>query len=262
MFLFDATVLLPIFLSILFITFFASLGLWIKHRRDARKSADAQQMAHSLGLAYSEKDFFGLAPQLKAFDMFRHSRRRWGRKPQVKNVLRGKVGNTEVFQFDYTYIVSTGKSAKRVSQTIFFADDKKWALPDFRLRPEQWWHKVLAKLGAAEDINFPENPDFSKRFYLTSKLEELARQKFSPELQKFLLGGPRIHLEGSNYYLIAYHPRKVFQGEEAKAFFERCCQLTALLQGENKQELLDLVELKEMALETPIVTPQAQTREM
>lgn len=81
-----------------------------------------------------------------------------------------------------------------------------------------------------------------KRFHLTSNLEELARQKFSPELQKFLLGGPRIHVEGSNYYLIAYQPRKVFRSEEACAFFERCCQLTALLQGENKQELMNLVE--------------------
>lgn len=262
MFLFDIAALLPIFLTILFVALSASLGLWIKQRRDARKSADAQQIARSLGLTYSEKDFFGLAPQLKAFEMFRHSRRTWGRKPQVKNVLRGKVGDTDVFQFDYTYIVSTGKSAKRVSQTIFFADDKKWDLPDFRLRPEQWWHKVLTKLGAAEDINFPENPDFSKRFHLTSKLEELARQKFSPELQKFLLGGPRIHLEGSNYYLIAYHPRKVFQGEEAKTFFERCCQLTELLQGENKQELLDLVELKEVGKVTPIVLPEAEKREL
>ncbi len=103
---------------------------------------------------------------------------------------------------------------------------------------------MLAKLGVAGDINFPENPDFSQRFHLTSKLEELARQKFGPELQKFLLGGPRIHLEGSNYYLIAYQPRKLLRGEEARLFYERCCQLTALLKGAEKQDLLDLAELK------------------
>ncbi|MCY7327304.1 MAG: hypothetical protein LH618_02005 [Saprospiraceae bacterium] len=262
MFLFDISVLLPIFLTILFMALSISIGLWIKHLRDARKKADAEQTARSLGLAFSEKDLFGLAPQLKAFEMFRHSRRRWRRNSQVKNMLRGKVGDTEVFQFDYSYVISTGKSARRISQTIFFANDKQWSLPDFDLRPEQWWHKVLAKLGAAADINFPENPDFSQRFHLTSPLEELARTKFSPDLQKFLLGGPRIHLEGSNYYLIAYHPRKVFRGEEARAFFERCCQLTELLKGEHKQDLLDLVELKAMEKETPIVLPEVEKREM
>ncbi len=262
MFLLDISALLPIFLTICFIALFAALGLWFKQRRDTRKKADAEQMARSLGLAFSEKDFFGLAPQLKAFEMFRHSRRRWGRNAQVTNVLRGKVGDTEVFQFDYSYVISTGKSARRISQTIFFANDKQWSLPDFHLRPEQWWHKVLAKLGIDHDINFPENPDFSQRFHLTSPLEELARTKFSPELQKFLLGGPRIHVEGSNYYLIAYHPRKVFRGEEARAFFERCCQLTESLKGENKQDLLDLVELKDIEKETPIMLPEAEKREL
>lgn len=262
MFLFDLALLLPIFMTTGVAALSVSVGLWVKHLRETRKKADAEQTARSLGLSFTEKDLFGLAPQLKAFEMFRHSRSRWGRKSQVTNVLRGKVGDTEVYQFDYSYIVSTGKSTVRISQTVFFADDKQWSLPDFHLRPEQWWHKVLAKLGASSDIEFSENPDFSKIFHLTSNLEELARTKFSPELQKFLLSGPRIHLEGSNYYLIAYHLRKVFRGEEARAFFERCCQLTALLQGENKQELLDLAERKDLEQEAPVVLLPAQEKEI
>ena len=133
MFLFDILPLLPIFLTTGFAALSVSVGLWVKHLRDKRKKADAEQTARNLGLAFSEKDLFGLAPQLKAFEMFRHSRSRWGGKTQITNVLRGTVGETEVFQFDYSYLVSTGKSVARIAQTVFFANDKRWSLPDFRL---------------------------------------------------------------------------------------------------------------------------------
>jgi len=260
MLLLDAMALLPMFLSILFIILSFIIGFSIKRLREKRQMMEAQQTAQSLGLTFFEKDSFGLKPQLKAFELFRHSRRRWGRGSQVTNVLRGQLGDTEVFQFDYSYIVSTGKSARRISQTVFFANDKKWALPDFRLRPEQWWHKVLTKLGAATDINFPDNPDFSKRFYLTSNLEAQAREKFGPEMQKFLLGEPRMHLEGSNYYLIAYQPKKLLNGEATRLFYERCCQLTTLLKSEEKQDLLDLAEIKKDVAAQSIVLPEAQKR--
>ncbi len=262
MFLFNMAVVLPMFIPIILMALALFIGLTIKSMREKRQIAEAQQTAQALGLSFTEKDNFGLSPQLKAFELFRHSRRRWGRKTQVTNILRGQVGDTEVYQFDYSYIVSTGKSAHRVSQTVFFANDKQWSLPDFRLQPEQWWHKVLAKLGAAEDINFTDNPDFSQHFHLTSKLEALAREKFGPELQQFLLSGPRIHLEGCNYYLIAYQPKKLLKGEAARLFFERCSQLTALLKGTEKQDLLDLTELKKDVEAQPIVLPEAQKREL
>lgn len=75
-----APFLLPFFLTAGFAALSVSAGLWIKRRREARKKADAEQTARTLGLAFSEKDLFGLAPQLKAFEMFRPSRSRWGRK--------------------------------------------------------------------------------------------------------------------------------------------------------------------------------------
>ncbi|MEO6759307.1 MAG: hypothetical protein ABIO24_07615 [Saprospiraceae bacterium] len=254
MLLLDLTTLLPIFLTILFGVISLIIGLSVKRLRNAQRRKAALQTAETHGLAFSENDNFGLAPQLKAFELFRHSRRRWrwNNSSRVSNVLRGQVGDTEVFQFDYSYVISTGKSARRVSQTVFFANDKQWSLPDFRLRPEQWWHKVLAILGVDNDIDFPENPDFSKKFHLSSSLEQIARTKFGPELQKFLLAGPRIHLEGNNYYLIAYHPRKLLKGEDSSLFYERCCQLTALLKGQEKQDFLDLTELKRPEIAAPI----------
>jgi hypothetical protein len=233
----------------IFLTAMLAFGagmLWLGAKRAKQRRADLQQLANEFGLSFYEKDSFGLGTQLQAFKLFRPERGiRWkGRSNRITNVMRGQVDGTDVYLFDYTYIVHTGKSSHAVRQTVFFANDKDLHLPDFRLKPENWWHKILAKTGAGRDINFEETPDFSRRFWLTGEIEDLIREKFNPELQRFLAARPPIHLEGSNYYLIGYKPGKALNADEAQVFFERCCQIVRLLKTEQKSGLLDLAEVK------------------
>ncbi len=251
----------PWFIPVVFLTFMAAFMaavIWFKQKRKAQRSADMQQLAQVLELAFHSRDLFGLSKQLKAFDLFKRERSplRLGRGTRVTNVMRGQVDGTDVFLFDYSYMVNTGNSAKEVRQTVFFADDKTFQLPNFRLKPENWWHKVLAKTGVQKDIQFPEHPDFSGRYWVTGEIEELIRQKFNPELQHFLTARPPIHLEGSNYYLIGYKPGKVLNPDEARAFFERCCQLVKMLKEKEGTELLNLAELKKEEAPEPLEAPK------
>ncbi len=118
---------------------FAALAVgvfYLRKRWRARQTAERAQLAQELNLAFFEKDGFGLLQQLKNFDLFSRERRWMGRNGKITNVMRGKVGYTDVYLFDYAYVVSTGKSSHTVRQTVFFADDKNWFLPNFRLKPE------------------------------------------------------------------------------------------------------------------------------
>ncbi len=243
-----------------FLTFmlaFAGGAVWLKKKRDAQRSAELQRLARELDLSFTEKDSYSLIAQLRNLDLFRRAgRRRWTRNGKVINVMRGHVGETEVFLFDYSYIISTGKSAHEVRQTVFFANDKNWYLPNFRLRPETWWHKVMAKIGAGKDINFPENPDFSGKFWLTGEFEELIRKQFDNDIQRLLTERPPLHLEGNNYYLIAYKPGKALNADEAQIFFEHCRQLTQLLKKKKPVELLNLAELRKEEMPEPLRAPE------
>lgn len=241
---------------------FAAGAFWLKKKRDAQRRAELQELAQSLGFSFFEKDSFSLDSQLKSFDLFRRERLPWSRRRKITNVMRGQVGETDVFLFDYSYIVSTGKSAREVRQTVLFANDKNWSLPNFRLKPENWWHKVLSKVGVKKDINFPDDPDFSNRFWLTGEIEGLIRQKFSPDLQRFLTERPSVHLEGSNYYLIAYKPGKALNADEARGFFEHCCQLIKLLREKENPELLNLAELKREARPEELEAPDLPEKEV
>lgn len=226
--------------------------IWLKRKRDAQRRIDLQQLAKDCNLSFTEKDGYGLVPQLRHLDLFRMSgRRRWSRNGKIYNVMRGHIGETEVFLFDYSYMVHTGKSAHEVRQTVFFANDKNWYLPNFRLRPETWWHKVMTKIGAMRDINFPESPDFSSKFWLTGELEDLIRKQFGADVQTLLKERPPVHLEGNNYYLIAYKPGKQLNTDEARTFFEHCSRLTELLKAKEPVDLLQLAELKKEQVPEP-----------
>lgn len=237
----------------------AAIAFTVIRARERARTRAMEQLAQQLGLPFSKDDLFGLAKQLKDFDLFRRERWWFPRRSRVSNILRGRVGDTEVYLFDYSYVVSSGKSSRRITQTVFFANDKNWYLPNFRLRPETWWQKIRA-LFDKSDIHFPDSPEFSDEFWVTGEIESLIHKTFSPEIQQFLRERPPVHLEGNNFYLLAYKPRKTLRGEEAAAFFEHCCQLVKLLKQEGKLELLNLAELK-TAASSPLEAPPLPAKE-
>jgi hypothetical protein len=222
----------------------AAIGFFVKYQPQKARTHALQSLAAQMNLPFWEKDSFGLGTQLQEFDLFRRERSRWSRKGRITNVIRSAVGDTDVYLFDYSYLVSTGKSVHRITQTVFFANDRQWSLPNFRLKPETWWHKVLGQLGIKKDINFEETPEFSEKYWLTGEVEGHIRAHFSPELRTFLTERPPTHIEGNNYYLVAYKPKKAIAPEQTKAFFEHCCSLVTQLQQSGGQELLQLAEIK------------------
>ena len=216
----------------------------VRRARERARRQAMQDLAHRLSMTYSGEDESGLLAQLKDFKLFNRERRWLGRKGRIRHVVRGKVEDTDLYMFDYSYLVSSGKSSRWITQTIFFANNKNWYLPNFKLQPETWWQKALAMFDKS-DINFPENPEFSGRFWLTSEFESLTRKAFHPDIQQFLLERPPAHLEGNNFYLLAYKPRKALNADEAEVFFGHCCQLVSLLKKKEGQlELLNLAELQ------------------
>jgi hypothetical protein len=225
---------------------------WRKKQLELARTAAMESLAAQLEMPFLAQDSYGLAKQLQGFDLFRRERSAWFGKGKVTNVLRGQVEGADVFLFDYTYSVQAGKNRKTITQTVFFANDKQLALPDFRLKPETWWHKIQTMLGLTKDVNFEENPDFSEKFWLKSDFEDLVRQRFRPELQQFLLSRPPAHLEGEGYYLLAYKPRVQLSPAEAKAFFEQCCEMLRHLRQKDHADVLDLAEIKKMPLAEPI----------
>ncbi|MBN8678734.1 MAG: hypothetical protein J0M29_10950 [Chitinophagales bacterium] len=107
--LFALSFLAPI-LAALFGLSLAGTMLWRKKKNAEIRAKSMEQVANELGLTFSPTDSFGLIPQLQGFKLFDRERGRWFNHGKITNVMRGWVNETQVYLFDYSYTLSTGKS--------------------------------------------------------------------------------------------------------------------------------------------------------
>jgi len=186
------------------------------------------KIAYQLDVDFMSEDDWGLINLLQDFKLFR----RGGRK-KITNILRSRddLLETDLRIFDYKYVLSTGKSAKRYRQTVFFADSRKLGLPEFRMKPELFIHKIGALLGF-DDINFESYPEFSRQYYLKSTDEEYLRATMHGGILRFFSEEKGWRVEGVNYYLIFYKKDVLFPPKRIRKFYDKGMQVFDLFKGE------------------------------
>lgn len=189
-----------------------------------RRSNQLAEIAYRMGVDFSPEDDWGLINLLEDFKLFRR-----GFRKKITNVLRSRddLLETDLRIFDYQYVISTGKSSRRFRQTVFFADSRKLGLPEFRMKPELFIHKIGALLGF-EDINFEAFPEFSRQYYLKSSDEQYLRASMHDGVLRFFSVEKGWRLEGINYYLIFYRKNVLFPPEEISDFYKKGTQLFEL----------------------------------
>lgn len=196
------------------------------------KRTDAlSTVAFNLKMSFQEKDNWKLHHLLEDFKLFRVGGRR-----EISNLMyrSAPMLDSEVYIFDYRFVVSTGKSAKTFNQTVFFVHSKKLGLPFFRMRPENFFHTIGSWLGI-EDIDFEEFPKFSKHYYLKGDDEDYIRHVMSDEILKFFSVEKKWFLEGINYYLIFYRRDKLLSPSQIKKFYQKGMHLFELFQDQSWQ---------------------------
>lgn len=179
---------------------------------EKERSAAFQVLANQLNLKYESQNDFGLIKQLSDFGLFKY-----GSSQKISNLLTEKAFDSENYLFDYQYVVSTGKSAVRFEQTVFFVNSKQLSLPQFVQKPESFFTNLMAFLGF-DDIDFAKFPEYSDKFHLKGEYEEVIRFYFSEELLQLLSDQNSFNMEAMNYYFILYHQNKLIHTSELKAF--------------------------------------------
>lgn len=189
-----------------------------------RRSQELAEIAYRMQVDFSPEDDWGLIKLLEDFKLFS---RGFGKR--ITNVFRSRddMLETDLRIFDYQYTISTGKASKRFRQTVFFADSRKLGLPEFRMKPELFIHKIGALLGF-KDINFEAFPKFSRQYYLKSSDEYYMRASMNDGILRFFTVEKGWRVEGINYYLIFYKKDVLFPPEEIKDFFAKGTQVFEL----------------------------------
>lgn len=188
-----------------------------------------QRLAYDLGLEYAPVDDFKDIALLNTFRFYKNSR---GNRKMV-NMLQKEhdLLESRMTVFDLTWVVSTGKSSHRYYQTMFFIQSKKLALPDFYLRPEDFFYRIGAWLGL-QDIDFVEYPEFSEKNILGGDDEELVRDLVvTPQFSRMFQLNKEWHVEGIGYFLVLYKKHKLLEPDAIKDLIIRGMELYGILEN-------------------------------
>lgn len=179
-------------------------------RKELNRTGELKKMTRHLGLNFKltdEGDFF------EGFKLYRGG--------EVRNVLEGRMADNEVKIFGYTYTTGSGDSSNTVSTTVMLLENSHLDLPHFFCRPETFWEKKL--FHADEDLEFGEEPEFSKLYYLTGEDEARIRELFNHELIQFFVrrsGDEDLTVEGKGRQLALYQKGLRVKPDEARALME------------------------------------------
>ena len=162
-----------------------------------RRRTDALEMAaHDMGMAFEAK------PSAVPGEGFRLMT--GGRQRRVRNLIRGTIEDLDVRLFDYAYTTGSGKNSRTHRQSVVLLRMPRGGVPEFILTRETVFDRLGSALGY-DDIDFDDDPEFSRRFKLKSDRETRAREVFDTELRRFMLTIDRsVSLEAKGSEVIVY----------------------------------------------------------
>lgn len=168
-------------------------------RQARQRTRDLAALAQNMGFTFLGDGWQG--PKLSSMHKTCLLQRTRG---NFSNAMTGRMGEFSLGVFDYCY----GQGKSSVTLTLFsFSQEAE--LPPFELRPEN----IFDKIGDAivhSDIDFDSNPEFSRRYRLSTPNEARIRTIFNPRLMNYFEQIPpdkKWHVEASGASLILYHGR-------------------------------------------------------
>ncbi len=178
------------------------LGKWL----DRRRTEAMQQFARDKGLHFtgSNQDLWTLLSTFKLFGK--------GRNQELRNAMTGSRDLGQVHLADYRYLTGSGKHKQMHHFTIAALRTSGRAAPAFFCRKQLRFLDALGAMLGGQDINFDDDPEFSKRYVLqTSDDEQRVRHFFSPRLRESLvaLAGKNPQVEVQDDVLLLHFGRQL-----------------------------------------------------
>ena len=184
--------------------------------KSAKRSAALKDLAAQLDLEFEENDHYGIFDKICDFELIKK-----GRKKGITNViaLRDDFKDFDARLFDFSYVISSGKSSRTYSQSVLFVESYRLALPEFWMYPEHIFHRLGNWFGI-QDIDFEDFPEFSKSYQLRGEDEYYIRSQMNQQVLRHFTNQKGWHLEGANFFMLFYQHDKLFEPSELTHFLE------------------------------------------
>ena len=202
----------------------AGIAVHAMYVADKKRNAAFRALATTMGFTYEEDEYTGdaLVSIVGGAPLFNR-----GHARRAQRLLRGRLADRDTEIFDYNYITGSGKSAHLHSQSVVMFPDGAKGLPDFDLSPESVFH-ALAEIFGAQDIDFPEYAEFSKRYLLRGQDEAAIRKAFTSDALAWFSGAPGWRMQTHQSALLIFREEKLVEPAEVPAFAAEALRILGL----------------------------------
>jgi hypothetical protein len=200
------------------------LVLYLTVRAEKRRREQMRQQAALLGFSFEEERALDAEPyrELRLFTR--------GRGRRLKNILCRRSDRTETLVLEFSYKQGGGKSSSHHTLTVMLRKSPGLFAPQFELRPEGIHDKVASWFGY-QDIDFPEDPEFSSRYLLRGENEERIREIFSMPVRLQLRERTGWSAEGRGEWVGVYQGSRRAKPEEISGFVQEAEQIAVIIAG-------------------------------
>lgn len=208
----------------LFLALFAAIAVAcfaVSHFLTKRRREAMSREAAKLGFEYHGEKSIRAEP-FTGFKLFNT-----GRGRNFDNVMKGEHGGARTVLFDYRYTVGGGRHSTTYRQTVGAFKVRGGLLPSFAMRPESVFHKIGSLLGY-QDIDFEQNPGFSKRYLLRGEDERAIREAFSRDTLVHFEDRPGWCVEAGGDWLVVYRSGKRVDPEGLREFLDEASRAAAV----------------------------------
>ncbi|HEV2803522.1 MAG TPA: hypothetical protein VGW57_01195 [Chthoniobacterales bacterium] len=191
---------------------------------DRRRAQAIQAAAAKLGLTYRRKPTEADKSLINGCHVANT-----GHGHITSNVLEAaETAELRMTLFDHIYTIGYGKSAQSYNQTVTRMQSPLLNLPPFVLFPETFFSKV-GKLFGGADINFPEAPQFSRKYILRGPDEAAIRAVFTPAVLQFFERQERpLTVDSVSDTLFTHRAARRAKPEELASYITEGKQILAL----------------------------------
>lgn len=187
------------------------------------RNSAMQTVAQTMGFIYEEKpDIEAIGTGVQGLLLFNRGHARTARR-----LMRGKLAGRETSIVDYRYTTGGGKSSQTHRQTVVVFQDGAKGLPAFQLAPEGFLHG-LAEVFGAQDIDFEQSREFSKRYLLQGPDEAAIRRAFTIDVLAWFAGSPGWRIQAANDLLLVFRGERYVTPAEIPALAAEALRIAGL----------------------------------
>ncbi len=202
----------PIFVALIVVGIAVAVSaIWIADRAWWKRRRERWATA-ALELGFSVADGAELLDRFGSLPLFQK-----GRNRRVRNLLRGSTWGPEAWIADYLYTTGGGKSQQQHRATICILRASGISLPRFELAPEDPISHRFAPLFGIREVDFGDDPGFSRAYRVVGPNEPAIRATFTESVRSQLAQRPTrvAHVEAEGDALLV-HTRRLIDPRTAR----------------------------------------------